>query len=86
MPFGPFVAFLVLVCVVPVSGFRFGRIQTKGVRADDDLDVVRASLVPTLDRRVAKEDTFTKPAPATYGLVEWRQKDTAPGSLLSALD
>lgn len=32
---------------------------------------LRTSLVGSMDRKVRREDTFTKPAPATYGLIEW---------------
>jgi hypothetical protein len=38
---------------------------------DKPAKAIRASMVGTLNRKVDVKDVFTKPAAATYGLVEW---------------
>ncbi len=35
---------------------------------------MRLSLARTLDRKVERYSVFTKPGPATYGLIEWRKQ------------
>ncbi len=46
-------------------------IQLRGFRRNDPMTKVRASLIPTIDRKVSAGLIFTKPEPATYGLLEW---------------
>jgi chorismate mutase len=50
------------------------RIQARGAVSNRTLPDLRASLVPTLDRRIARGDTFYKPQPGVYGLREWESK------------
>ena len=47
------------------------RMQERGMQKNRPPAALRASLVSGLDRRIARQETFTKPQPATYGLREW---------------
>jgi len=55
-------------------------IQATGFHADRDFETMRTTLVSTLDRKVKAGQTFTKPEPGTYGLLEWRTEGHGAGN------
>ena len=47
------------------------KMRSMGFSYDGDHKALRKSLSATLDARVRNRDTFTRPQPGTYGLLEW---------------
>lgn len=47
------------------------RMQRLGIAKDKEFKKLRGSVIPTLEKRVREGKTFTKTAPATYGLLEF---------------
>lgn len=55
-------------------------IQAQGWYARRDYESLRGTIAAALDKRARARDTYTKPAPATYGLVEWEEAESGDRS------